>query len=303
LNIPVNKILQIGPPFIIIAALLWSLDGLLRRSLFVLPPALIVFWEHVLGAVILIPFVLFLGLKLGKMTKKEWLAIVFVSLFSGALGTIFYTAALGKVNYIQFSVVAMLQQLQPIWTITTAAIILKEKLTGNFLRWAALALIASYFVTFRDLKVNLESGSQTIVAAGFALAAGMMWGSSTAFSKVVLKQVSFITATFLRFMIAPIFALLFLVGSNKGSSLFAITLPQAFTLLVITLTTGMVALLIYYFGLKKTPARVSTILELVWPASAIFIDYVYFKKTLSTTQLLGVFVLLFAIYQVSKFKK
>ncbi|OGD91989.1 hypothetical protein A3D81_02440 [Candidatus Curtissbacteria bacterium RIFCSPHIGHO2_02_FULL_40_17] len=300
---PVNKILQIGPPFIIIAALLWSLDGLLRRSLFVLPPALIVFWEHVLGAVILIPFVLFLGLKLGKMTKKEWLAIVFVSLFSGALGTIFYTAALGKVNYIQFSVVAMLQQLQPIWTITTAAIILKEKLTGNFLRWAALALIASYFVTFRDLKVNLESGSQTIVAAGFALAAGMMWGSSTAFSKVVLKQVSFITATFLRFMIAPIFALLFLVGSNKGSSLFAITLPQAFTLLVITLTTGMVALLIYYFGLKKTPARVSTILELVWPASAIFIDYVYFKKTLSTTQLLGVFVLLFAIYQVSKFKK
>lgn len=298
-----NKILQIGPPFIIIAALLWSLDGLLRRSLFVLPPALIVFWEHVLGAVILIPFVLFLGLKLGKMTKKEWLAIVFVSLFSGALGTIFYTAALGKVNYIQFSVVAMLQQLQPIWTITTAAIILKEKLTGNFLRWAALALIASYFVTFRDLKVNLESGSQTIVAAGFALAAGMMWGSSTAFSKVVLKQVSFITATFLRFMIAPIFALLFLVGSNKGSSLFAITLPQAFTLLVITLTTGMVALLIYYFGLKKTPARVSTILELVWPASAIFIDYVYFKKTLSTTQLLGVFVLLFAIYQVSKFKK
>ena len=298
-----NKILQIGPPFIIIAALLWSLDGLLRRSLFVLPPALIVFWEHVLGAVILIPFVLFLGLKLGKMTKKEWLAIVFVSLFSGALGTIFYTAALGKVNYIQFSVVAMLQQLQPIWTITTAAIILKEKLTGNFLRWAALALIASYFVTFRDLKVNLESGSQTIVAAGFALAAGMMWGSSTAFSKVVLKQVSFITATFLRFMIAPIFALLFLVGSNKGSSLFAITLPQAFTLLVITLTTGMVALLIYYFGLKKTPARVSTILELVWPASAIFIDYVYFKKTLSTTQLLGVFVLFFAIYQVSKFKK
>ena len=298
-----NKILQIGPPFIIIAALLWSLDGLLRRSLFVLPPALIVFWEHVLGAVILIPFVLFLGLKLGKMTKKEWLAIVFVSLFSGALGTIFYTAALGKVNYIQFSVVAMLQQLQPIWTITTAAIILKEKLTGNFLRWAALALIASYFVTFRDLKVNLESGSQTIVAAGFALAAGMMWGSSTAFSKVVLKQVSFITATFLRFMIAPIFALLFLVGSNKGSSLFAITLPQAFTLLVITLTTGMVALLIYYFGLKKTPARVSTILELVWPASAIFIDYVYFKKTLSTTQLFGVFVLLFAIYQVSKFKK
>ncbi len=298
-----KKLLSIGPPFIICAALLWSFDGLLRRSLFTLPPAVIVFWEHLLGAVILIPIVLFFGLKLGKMTRKEWLAIVFVSLFSGALGTIFYTAALGKVNYIQFSVVAILQQLQPIWAITTAAIILREKLTGNFLKWAALALIASYFVTFRDLKVNLESGSQTVVAAGLALGAGMMWGSSTAFSKVVLKQVSHVTATFLRFAIAPIFALLFLVGSKQGGSLFAITQSQWLTLLLITFTTGMVALLIYYFGLKKTPARVSTILELVWPASAIFIDYFYFKKTLSTTQLLGVLVLIFSMYNVSKFKK
>jgi len=61
------------------------------------------------------------------MSKKEWLAIALVSLFSGALGTIFYTSALGKVNYIQFSVVVLLQQLQPIWAILAAYFLLKEK--------------------------------------------------------------------------------------------------------------------------------------------------------------------------------
>lgn len=298
-----NKLLAFGPIFIIIAALLWSFDGLLRRSLFILPPPLIVFWEHALGAILLIPIVLYFGLQLKKLSLKEWIAIIVVSLFSGALGTIFYTAALGKVNYIQFSVVALLQQLQPIWAITAAAILLKEKINEKFLRWAILAIAASYLITFRDLKVNLSSDSQTIIAAGLALGAGVMWGSSTAFSKIVLNKVSHITATFLRFLIAPIFALIFLFSTSPGTNIFSLTNSQWFTLLAITLSTGMVALLIYYYGLKRTPARVTTILELVWPASAIFIDYFYFKKALTFTQLIGVAILFFSMYQVSKFRK
>lgn len=298
-----KKILAFGPLFIVIAALLWSFDGLLRRSLFILPPSLIVFWEHALGALFLVPVVLYFGLHLRKLSPKEWVAIIVVSLFSGALGTIFYTAALGKVNYIQFSVVALLQQLQPIWAITAAAILLKEKVNQKFLLWAILAIAASYLVTFKDLKVNLSSDSQTLIAAGLALGAGVMWGTSTAFSKIVLNKVSHITATFLRFLIAPLFAFIFLISTSPQTNIFSLTNSQWLTLIIITLSTGMVALLIYYYGLKKTPARVTTILELTWPASAIFIDYFYFKKPLSATQLLGVAILFFSMYQVSKFRK
>lgn len=298
-----KKILSIGPLFIIVAALLWSLDGLLRRSLFVLPPSIIVFWEHILGAIILLPVLYVKRAEFAKLTRKEWLAIGVVSLFSGALGTIFYTAALGAVNYIQFSVVALLQQLQPIWAITAAAILLKEKLTKDFLKWAGLAIVASYFVTFKDLQINLASGTGTLVAAGLALSAGVMWGTSTAFSKVVLNKVSYFVATLLRFWFAPAFALLFIFGMRQQGQLMALNQSQWLTLLAITLSTGMVALLIYYYGLKKTPARVTTICELVWPASAIGIDYFYFHKTLSMTQIGGVVVLLFAIYQVAKFRK
>lgn len=294
-----SRIKNIGPIFIIMAALLWSYDGVLRRGLYSLPPSVVVFYEHLVGLVILILLAARWLPDLKKMTKKEWLAIALVSLFSGALGTIFYTAALGKVNYIQYSVVVLLQQLQPIWAISAAAILLKERITKKFILWALTALVAAYFVTFKDLTVNLQSGAGTAIAGLLAVSAGFLWGSSTAISKYVLNKVSFLTATALRFALAPFFAFGFIVYLGQTQALSSVTPGQWVSLLLIAFTTGMVALAIYYYGLKKTPARVTTICELVWPASAIFIDYFYYHQSLSNTQILGVVVLLFAIYQVA----
>ncbi len=299
-----EKLKTFGPLFVIIAALLWSVDGILRISLYSLPPSVIVFYEHLLGAIVLLVLIKKWLPDLKNMTKKEWLAIAVVSLFSGALGTIFYTAALQFVNYSQYSVVVLLQQqLQPIWAIGTAAILLKEKLHKNFLVWAAVALVAAYFISFKDLTVNLATGRGTVIAALLALAAGLGWGSSTAISKYVLNKVSSLTGTVLRFYLAPVFAFGFIVFLGQTPSLFVLNLTQWLTLLAITFSTGMVALAIYYYGLKRTPARVTTLCELVWPASAILIDYFYYYKALSLTQIFGIALLLLAIYQVTKFEK
>ena len=294
-----KKLLGFGPLFIIIAALLWSYDGILRRGLYSLPPSIIVFYEHVVGFAILLFLIPKWWPDLKKMTKKEWLAMGAVSLFASTLGTIFYTAALGQVNYIQYSVVLLLQQLQPLWAIGMAALLLKEKITKSFILWAAVALVAAYFITFKDLTVKLQTGAGTLYAGLLALGAGAVWGSSTAVSKVVLNKVSFLTATALRFAIAPFFAFGFIVSFGQTAALYQITSAQWTSLLIIAFSTGMVGLAIYYFGLKKTPARIATICELVWPASAVFIDYFYFKNSLSLTQILGVIVLLFSIYQVA----
>lgn len=294
---------KFGPLFIIIAALLWSLDGFLRRSLYVLPPTVIVFYEHLLGAVILLFFIKQWFPQIKKLKKGEWTAITLVAIFSGLLGTLFYTAALGQVNYIQYSVVVLLQQLQPIWAISVAAIVLKEKVTSKFLLWAGLALVAAYLISFKDLSVNLNSGQGTIIAAGLAIGAGMLWGGSTALSKKVLNKVSFLTATALRFYLTTLFAFIFIIIQTlfSGSSLpFTVSVEQLYALLAITFSTGLVALAIYYYGLSKIPARVTTICELVWPASSILIDYVFFHNTLSLTQILGIILLGIAIYKVTK---
>ncbi len=298
-----KKISKYGPLFIVIAALLWSLDGVLRRELYALPPAVVVFYEHAIGALVLLPFIGLWWKDLKKMSRNEWIAMIVVSIFSGALGTIFYTAALGKVNYIQYSVVVLLQQLQPIWAILAAAVILKEKISKNFVVWAALALVAAYIITFKDLRINLSSGNGTLIAGILALSAGFMWGTSTAFSKYVLNKVSFLTATALRFFLAPLFALGMVASNNQLGAMTSLSNGQWISLGIIVLTSGLLALAIYYYGLKKTPARVTTICELTWPASAIFIDYFYFHNPLSPTQIFGVVLLAIAMYKVAAFEK
>jgi len=290
-----------GVFFVALAALLWSFDGLLRRSLYTLPPQVIVFYEHLFGSIILLFFLPKILPEIRTMTKREWGAIAVVSLVSGLLGTLFYTAALGRVQYIQFSVVVLLQQLQPIWAITAAAIILREKITRQFALWAALALVAAYLISFQNLTVNIAQNLATAQAAGLALLAGLFWGTSTAVSKYILQKVSFMTATALRFFLTTLFGLVFVLATNGFAQ--SLTTPQWGMLALITVTTGMVALGIYYYGLKKIPARVATLCELVWPASAIFIDYFYFNKGLSLTQIVGVALLSFVLYKVSFIKK
>lgn len=289
----------IGPLLIFIAAVLWGIDGLLRRELFSLPPATIVFYEHLIGLVILLPFLL-LNWKKEKLTKKEWGAIGLVSLLSGVLGTLFFTTALLAISFIPFSVVFLIQKLQPLFTISTAALVLKERITKKYLLWAGLALIAGYFVTFPNGVVNFGEGGAYVSAALYALLAAIAWGASTAFSRFTLLSHSHTFVTGLRFLITVPIAFLFVLGMNTAPSLSAVTGGQLITLLVIALSTGMFALWVYYRGLKRTPASVSTIVELAFPLTAVLIDYFVYGTVLAPSQYVAGAVLLYAMYRVSR---
>lgn len=297
-----KRLLSYGPFLIVVAAILWGLDGVLRRSLYGLPPITIVFFENLIGALLIAPFFLPL-LWREKLSKKEWWAILFVSLFSGVIGTLLFTTALAKTGFIAFSVVFLLQKLQPIFTIGTAAIVLKEKVDSRFISWALLALTAAYFVTFPSGVVNFETGAGTAMAALCAAGAAFAWAVSTAFSRFVLLGHSHTYTIGVRlFLTIPLsFITLLLLG--ESASLTAPTLGEIGRLTVIALSTGMVALWIYYRGLKHTQAKISTILELVFPLTGVFIDIFFYDTILSWSQYFAAAVLLFAVYNVSKLNR
>ena len=297
-----GKMAKVGPYLIALAAILWGLDGILRRSLFSLPPIVIVFYEHLIGALILAPFFL-KKLRNAKFTNKEWLALLGVSLLSGVLGTLWFTTALVKVNFISFSVVFLIQKLQPIFAIGAAAMLLKEKINKHYVKWAVLAFTAAYFVTFQNGVVNFKTGEGTVVAALFALGAAFAWGSSTAFSRFTLFRHSNTLITGARFWMTTVLALIFVFSLGAGAELNAPTGNQFLRLVVIAFTTGMVALWIYYKGLKHTQAKVSTILELMFPLVAVAIDIFLYDNFLAPSQYLAALVLVFAIYKVARMNK
>lgn len=289
-----------GPLLIIIAALLWSLDSILRADLRQIPPSFLVTLEHALGLIPLLPFLWIYRQHILAASIKAKVSLGVVSVLSGALGTIFYTAALGKVEYVPFSAVVLMQQLQPVFAVSAATILLKEKVDYKFVILGAFALLGAYLVSFPNLWPDLASqpGRNQALAALYALAAAFCWATGTVFSKLVLKEIDYRAATASRFFITIIAALILAVVLGQTMSISEISDDQWWKLIVIVFSAGMVALLIYYRGLAKTPARISAFAELTWPLSAFAIDLLR-GFDFAETQLLGATILLIMITRIA----
>jgi drug/metabolite transporter (DMT)-like permease len=216
------------------------------------------------------------------------------------LGTLWFTTALLKVHFISFSVVFLLQKLQPLFAIGSASIFLKEKLDKRYIKWALLALFSAYFVTFKNGYVSFTTGEGTIIAALYALGAAFAWGTSTTFSKMILTKVSSKVSTFYRFLMTSIIALIVVMVLGYAPSLGEPTASSFGLFGLIAVSTGMVALMIYYRGLSKTPVHISTMLELAFPFIAIFIDMTLYHTTLDWSQYVAAVLLSFAIYKIAK---
>ncbi|MFA6322860.1 MAG: DMT family transporter [Candidatus Buchananbacteria bacterium] len=290
----------IAPILIIIAASLWGLDGVvLRPNLYTLPVPLVVFLEHGLAFALMLPFFIKEAKELKKLKFTDWGAFFWVAIFGGVLGTMCITKALFYVSFVNLSVVVLIQKLQPVFALLLAAIILKEKLPKKFFLWAALAVVATYFITFDSFIPNFNTGNKTALAALFSLIAAFSFGSSTVFSKRALRAINFRVGTYIRFGLTTLMMAIIAGASGSFSQLSNVNSQQWLTFLIIIFTSGGAAMLLYYFGLKKVTASVSTICELAYPLSAILFEFLLRHRTLTWSQWLAVIILFFAIYQVS----
>lgn len=284
---------------IIFAGILWGFDGLLRRILAGIPPTIIVTLEHALGALILLPFLPRFFKEYKKMTRREWLMITAIAVFGGALGTIFYTAALAKVQFISYSVVVLLQQVQPLFAIALAALVLKEKFNKKYVLLASIALISAYFLAFPNYKPALLNSNGEIVAVLLALGSAAMWGSTIVLSKIILQKLSYLAAVTLRFVIVIPTALLFSLVSRQTYPLAAITVLQWKNLFLLAVVTGVFGFLAYYKGLQRTEVKIATFAAFAWPVSAALIGYLILGDRLSSVQMLAASVLIIDILVLS----
>ncbi|MFA7290287.1 MAG: DMT family transporter [Melioribacteraceae bacterium] len=294
---------KFAPVFVIVAASLWGIDGIiLRPALYNLPVPLVVLIETSIAAILLTP-ILALRLKSIKQLKlKDWIAFIGVALLGGAIGTMAITKALFYVNFVNLSVVILIQKLQPVFALTFAALFLKERLPKEFFLWASFAIVGAYLMTFGFNLPILTTGDKTVVAAGLSIIAAASFGSSTVLSKRALKNISYETGTYLRFSITALIMLIINIFMNDFGSISQINFHQWVIFLIIALTTGGVAIVFYYYGLKNISASVATICELAFPLTAVILEYFIHQNILSAVQWFGVTILLLSIIKVSGVK-
>lgn len=292
---------KFAPFFVIVAASLWAVDGIaLRPVLYSLPVPLVVFIESAIVAVLLTPVMAKNFSKLKILNYRDWLAFAGVALLGGAIGTMAITKALFYVDYVNLTIVVLIQKLQPVFALTLAGILLKEKLSGEFFLWAFIAIAGAYLMTFGFTIPSLDSGEKTTLAALFSLLAAFSFGSSTVLSKRALKNVSFEMGTYLRFVFSAVIMLVIVLAAGNIQNIADVSTTQIYIFILIAFTTGGTAIFLYYYGLKKITASVATICELSFPLTAILLEYFIRGNVLGPVQWVGVIILFSSIIRVTR---
>ncbi len=292
---------KFAPLFVIVAASLWGVDSIvLRPHLYTLPVPMVVFLESLIVAILLMPILFKRFSDLKNLKGLDLLAFGGVALFGGAIGTMAITKALFYVNYVNLSVVVLIQKLQPVFALILAALLLKERLPKIFFVWAGIAVVGAFLMTFGMKIPNIDTGDKTFIASLFALLAAFSFGFSTVLSKRALKNVTYELGTYLRFVITTILMIVIIEVTGDISSIREVTDTQWMIFMIIAFTSGGLAIFLYYYGLKRISASVATIAELSFPLTAILLEYLIHDNILDWLQWIGAIILIYSIIQVSR---
>jgi drug/metabolite transporter (DMT)-like permease len=269
-----------GVVLVSIAAAMWGLDGLIRKPLSQsTSPATIVFGEHVVLVLMTLPLLAVSMRALWKAGPRYVAAGIAVGAGASALATILFTQALFHGDFIT---VLVLQKAQPLVAVTGAWLILGEQPRPGF-AWFLLPGLAGIWLIALPQPFNPHAHGLAPIAE--SLGAAVLWGLGTVLGRYLSRRLEFQQVSTVRFafgLIASAAALLVL-----GEKAFA-GVHDSFYIAVLAIVTGYLALNLYYYGLRRTPALVASLGELAFPVTAALVGIYVFDSNLLWTQWIGV---------------
>jgi drug/metabolite transporter (DMT)-like permease len=283
-----------GRSFALVAlgASMWGTDPLFRQKLALnMPAAAIVAFEHALPALVLAPLV-WRGLRRARkvFSGRDWIALVFLGCGASALATLLFTYAF---TYDHPNAPVLLQQLQPLFAIAGARVVLGERLQHRYGLYLLGGLAGAYLVAFpHPTSIGGVSGWAPTV---LAVAAAALWGFGTVLGRRLGAKLPFAELTALRLATGLVAALVAVGVSGDGSAYLHVNAKSWLALFLLALVPGLFSLLVYYRGLRATPAAAATLAELAFPFTALVVDYLAFGATLSASQWLGLGLLVATI--------
>jgi drug/metabolite transporter (DMT)-like permease len=273
-----------GVLLVAIAAAMWGTDPIIRKPLSTSTTATtIVFGEHVILVLLTLPM---LVPSLRAMMRAGWryvVCAVIVGAGASALATILFTDALFHSDFVT---PVVLQKIQPLIAVVAAAIILGERARSRFVWFLLPALLGFWLINQPHPLDPTANGLRPIVEA---TAAAVLWALGTVLGRYMSRKLEFQQITSLRFFFG-------LIGS-------AIALPimgakawagwhDSLWIAYLGIVTGLFALSLYYIGLRRTPAMLSSLAELTYPVIAVIAGIYAYNANLRWTQWIGVAILI-----------
>jgi drug/metabolite transporter (DMT)-like permease len=210
------------------------------------------------------------------------------------LATVLFTAAIRSGNP---TTAVLLQKTQPIFAIVLARSALGEQLPPRFL-WTALAAMAgAYLVAFGDGHILTPASSFELQPALLALGAAAGWASATIWGRIATKTLPFEVVTALRVTCALPALMVAALVQGQLAVPSRVYIPS---LLWMAVVPGFAGLMLYYRGLRQTPASQSTLAELAFPITASLLNWLVLGAQAGWIQILGFAVVWGAIFKLSR---
>jgi drug/metabolite transporter, DME family len=269
-----------GVVLVSVAAIMWGLDGLIRKPLSSsTTPYTIVFGEHVVLVLLTLPLLIPALLALYRAGPAYVAAGIAVGAGASAIATILFTKALFHGDFIT---VVVLQKAQPLIAVVGAWAVLREQPRPGF-AWFLLPALAGIWLIALPHPLDPHAHGLTPIAE--TLGAAVLWGMGTVLGRLLGRRLAFEHVTTVRFafgLVASACALP-IAGAAAYSNA-----HDSLWIAVLALVTGLFALGLYYYGLRRTPALLAALGELAFPVTASLVGIYVFNSSLRWTQWIGV---------------
>jgi DME family drug/metabolite transporter len=269
-----------GVVLIAVAAAMWGTDPILRKPLgHTTTSTTIVFGEHVILVLLTLPLLLPALRALYKAGPRYIAAAIAIGAGASALATILFTEALFHGDFVTPVVI---QKIQPLIAVLGAAVVLGERPRPRFAWFLLPALLGFWLV---NQPHPLSPTAHGLIPILQALGAAVLWALGTVLGRYLGRELEFQQILTLRFFFGLIASSIALLVMDTNAYAGA---HDSLWIAYLAVVTGLVALGLYYFGLKRTPAVLASLAELTYPAIAVIAGIYAYNSHLRWTQWAGV---------------
>ena len=228
-----------------------------------------------------------------RVTREQVPKLVYIGVVGTVVADLLYFFSLTKTPVVN---AVLIGHMQPVFIILLGFFVLKgDKLTRFDYAGVLIMITSGFLVTTKNLG-NLSAFRIGTFGDLFVLIATFAWATAAIVMRRHLKNINSGVLTFYRFLTASIVFFTYLLFS----------FPKTFLLNFYQIIIGVIVgtgTILYYEGLKRLKAAQVSALELSAPFFAALTGFMVLGETVTSMQLLGIFLLTFGIYFLSKKEK
>jgi drug/metabolite transporter (DMT)-like permease len=258
---------------IIIAAVLWSLAGIFAKQIHGMSAQSIIFYRVLFAFAIFFIFIFISGnIKIIELKDKKIYLLLFGILQVGTMLTFFISILQGSV-----SIAVLLLYTAPVYITILSPWLLKERSTKKGIIALILSLIGILLIV-NPQKLDFTQYPVGILAG---IASGIIYSFQIMTSKYASSTYSGYSQAFWSFPVAIMILL------PVGIAPFDIVLDNLGYLILLSIFPTILAISLYFNGLKKVKAHSASILGLIEPLSAVILSVLILHEQISILEMIG----------------